>query len=274
MFRFFSVFFILLSLLLSCTTVKSIQIEEIPETKVINYEEYNKKILKALSALNLPERISKRIKEEIILDSIFVNELAVILQLDFDLWILIDKQHPINENYIPSDLVKLNNGSFMVNRNDLFLKKEAAQSLLEMASFLKTENITLTVSSAYRSYHYQANLYARYVRELGRYEADRIAARPGYSQHQLGLTVDFGSVTNSFASTREGRWLSANASRFGWSLSYPNGFENVTGYSWESWHYRYVGKEVAAFIDKYFEGIQQYALLFIHEFNLLVNSEE
>jgi D-alanyl-D-alanine carboxypeptidase len=109
-------------------------------------------------------------------------------------------------------------------------------------------------------------VYERNVKEMGQQAADRESARPGHSQHQLGLVIDFGSITDAFARTPEGIWLSANASRFGWSLSYPEGYEDVTGYRWESWHYRYVGRELAEFIDNYFNGIQQYALRFIHEF--------
>jgi len=81
----------------------------------------------------------------------------------------------------------------------------------------------------------------------------------------LGLIVDFYPVDNVFAKSAEGVWVKANASKFGWSISFPDGYEQLTGYSWESWHYRYVGRELAEFIDKYFDGIQQNALAFIHD---------
>jgi D-alanyl-D-alanine carboxypeptidase len=107
---------------------------------------------------------------------------------------------------------------------------------------------------------------------MGQEAADRESARPGHSQHQTGLVVDFGSIDDSFAATAAGRWITANASRFGWSLSYPNGYEDVTGYRWESWHYRYVGREIAAFINNYFDGIQQYALRFMYEWELYIST--
>jgi D-alanyl-D-alanine carboxypeptidase len=132
-----------------------------------------------------------------------------------------------------------------------------------MAAAAAAEGVILTVSSAYRSYAYQEEVYARNVRELGQEAADRESARPGHSQHQTGLVADFGSIDDSFAKTAAGRWILANAGRFGWSLSFPQGYEEVTGYRWESWHYRYVGRELAYFIDAYFSGIQQYALQFI-----------
>jgi D-alanyl-D-alanine carboxypeptidase len=105
-------------------------------------------------------------------------------------------------------------------------------------------------------------VYARVVAELGQEAADRESARPGRSQHQLGLVVDFGSIDDSFAATAPSRWLAANASRFGWSLSFPKGYEAVTGYRWESWHYRYVG-QATTLIDRRFGGIQQYCLEFL-----------
>jgi D-alanyl-D-alanine carboxypeptidase len=106
-------------------------------------------------------------------------------------------------------------------------------------------------------------LYNRAVQNYGQEVADRESAQPGKSQHQLGLTLDFSPISDSFAETPAAKWLVQNASRYGWSLSYPDGYEEITGYRWESWHYRYVGKELAAFIDNYFDGIQQYALQFI-----------
>jgi D-alanyl-D-alanine carboxypeptidase len=108
-------------------------------------------------------------------------------------------------------------------------------------------------------------VYARNVAELGEVEANRVSAKPGESQHQLGMIVDFGSITNDFAESKAGLWIIDNASAYGWSLSFPKGYEDVTGYDWESWHFRYVGKNVSFFIDEYFDGIQQYALQFINE---------
>jgi D-alanyl-D-alanine carboxypeptidase len=79
-------------------------------------------------------------------------------------------------------------------------------------------------------------------------------------------------ANKSFAQTAAHAWLGRNASRFGWSLSFPQGYEAVTGYRWESWHYRYVGPELSAFTDTYFDGVQQYALQFIRAWN--TNTEE
>jgi len=191
-------------------------------------------------------------------------DLLKILNGDPYLWILVDKNHPIDD-YVPSDLVVLKSVNYNTNNPGIQLRASAAASLEEMAVAAGKDGLKLAVSSAYRSRSYQANLYDRYVKTMGQEATDRVSARPGYSQHQLGLIVDFYPVDNVFAKSAEGIWVKANASKFGWSLSYPDGLESLTGYSWESWHYRYVGRELAEFINKYFDGIQQNALVFIHE---------
>ena len=198
-------------------------------------------------------------------DAGFHTDLLNCLEGDVYLWKLVDKQHPLPADYAPSDLVVLADSSYLVSRAGLMLRSAAAEALEEMAAAARAEGITLIASSAYRSFEYQAGLYDRNVREMGQEAADRESARPGTSQHQTGLALDFGSIDDSFALSAAGLWMAANASRFGWSLSYPEGYEELTGYRWESWHYRYVGKTLAAFIDNYFDGIQQYALLFLHE---------
>jgi len=213
----------------------------------------------------LPENISANLLKAAEVNPSFVSEIAAILQTDPYLWKLVDKKNDLGEFYAPGDLVELKSGSYLVNRTGLMLRKAAADSLEEMAAASKKEGVTLTASSAYRSYSYQVQVYERIVREMGKEEADRESARPGFSQHQLGLVVDFGSISDAFTGTKEEVWLTQNAWRYGWSISFPEGMEEVTGYRWESWHYRYVGKELAKFINNYFEGIQQYALQFLKE---------
>jgi D-alanyl-D-alanine carboxypeptidase len=217
-----------------------------------------------LAAAEIPPDLSRRITEAALEGPSFILDLLAAMDGDPWLWRLVDKQHPLPGAYEPEDLVELTGGSYEVNRRHL-LRRPAAEALETMAAAARAEGITLTVSSAYRSYDYQVEVYARNVRQSGREAADRESARPGHSQHQLGLVADFGDITDAFAETRAGRWIYANGSRFGWSLSFPQGYEALTGYRWESWHYRYVGPHVSYFIDTYFDGIQQYALRFLHE---------
>ena len=127
------------------------------------------------------------------------------------------------------------------------------------------DGLTLVFSTTYVSYVYQANLYARNVAELGALEGRRAGAAPGTSQHQLGTVIDFGSITDDFAETKAGRWLDRNAGRFGFSLSFPKGMEELTGYMWESWHYRYIGETAANLQREFFADIQQNLMLFLDQ---------
>ncbi|MDR1238589.1 MAG: M15 family metallopeptidase [Treponema sp.] len=225
-------------------------------------------LAQTLAAAEIPGDLSRRIVNSAVESPGFILELLACLEGDPFLYRLADKQHGLPDGYEPEDLVELKGGSYQINRQGLLLRAAAARALETMAAAARAEGVTLIVSSAYRSHEYQAEVYARNVRESGRDTADRESARPGYSQHQMGLAVDFGSIDDSFAQTPAGRWILANGSRFGWSLSFPDGYEAVTGYRWESWHYRYVGTDLAAFTDAWFGGIQQYALRFIHEWEL------
>ena len=110
----------------------------------------------------------------------------------------------------------------------------------------------LVIGSGYRSYGYQANLYSNYVANDGKEAADRYSARPGHSEHQTGLAMDIciegnsaTCVNDGFSTTAEAKWLSENAYKYGFILRYPEGKEDKTGYKYESWHFRYVGKVLA-----------------------------
>jgi D-alanyl-D-alanine carboxypeptidase len=223
------------------------------------------KVQQVLSRALLPGDLSRRILAAAVEGPGFLLDLLACLEGDPFLRRLVDKSHALPEGYEPEDLTELAGGSYNINRQGLMLRSVAAASLDRMAAAAQAEGVVLLAASAYRSYEYQVEVYARNVASDGQEEADRVSARPGYSQHQTGLALDFGPIDNSFAETRGGRWLLDNAAAFGWSLSFPDGYEAVTGYSWESWHYRYVGPELTAFINTYFDGIQQYALRFIHE---------
>jgi D-alanyl-D-alanine carboxypeptidase len=219
-----------------------------------------------LTRADLPPELVIRLEAEAAASPAFVLDLLGCLEGDPFLRRLVDKSHALPAGYEPEDLVELEaGGSYLPGRKGMLLRRAAADALGEMAAAAELQGVKLVVSSAYRSYDYQTEVYNRVVKEMGQAAADRESARPGRSQHQTGLVADFGPIDNSFAETAAGRWMADNAGRFGWSLSFPDGYEDVTGYRWESWHYRYVGRDLAAFIDSYFDGIQQYALRFIHE---------
>jgi len=174
-----------------------------------------------------------------------------------------DKGKGLPADFAPADLVVLDGTGLAVSRPGHKLRKPAFDALIVMSKAAKAEGITLLVSSAYRSYKYQKDVFARNVAEMGEKEALRVSAPPGASQHQLGTAIDFGSITDAFATTTAGIWISANAGRFGFSLSFPKGMEPVTGYMWESWHYRFIGKDAVALQNEYFGGVQHYLMLFL-----------
>ena len=229
----------------------------------LDADPYDKKLEEALLEAGIPAAMRERVRAAG--KAAFLPELEAAMTGDPFLSRLVDKRHALPDGYEPDDLVTLDNsGSYRVGRAGLRLRREAAAALERMAAAARDEGITLTASSAYRSFDYQAEVYARNVRESGQETADRESSRPGHSQHQLGLAVDFGSITDAFAETSGGRWILANGPKYGWVISFPDGYERLTGYRWESWHYRYMGLPLAAFIERWFDGIQQYALQFIH----------
>ncbi len=190
---------------------------------------------------------------------------AVLMEMKADPFLLkrVDKARALPSDYEPEDLIVLDGSGLALSRAGHRLRKPAFEALKVMSGAAAAEGLTLLVSSAFRNYEYQKNLYARNVAQMGASEASRVSAAPGTSQHQLGTAIDFGSITDDFAETKAGRWLEKNAGRFGFSLSYPKGMEELTGYVWESWHYRYVGEAAASMQIEFFAGLQQNLMLFL-----------
>lgn len=201
----------------------------------------------------------------------FLQDLHAVLQSEKDFssddlspLYLIDKKHTVSSDYVPKNLIPLKkNELFDINKNNLSLRSEAYEALKKLAEAALKDGIKLTVSSTYRSYEYQKNLFDYWVSVDGLEEAERESARPGTSQHQLGLALDFAPVDDAFDETPAGKWVYENASKYGWSLSFPQGYEHVTGYRWECWHFRYIGKTAVDFQKKWFSNIQQFMIEFL-----------
>lgn len=244
------------------------------------YAQSSKSIVKIPSAeeekfSRVFQKMSARAKEAICVTeenkTEFIKDLYAILEEektfradDKSLFFLIDKKHTASSSYAPKDLVFLKKNSlFDLNKTGMKIRPEAYSALNEMAQAALNEGIRLLVSSAYRSYSYQENLFNYWVSVDGLEEAERESSRPGTSQHQLGTAVDFGSISDDFDKTQMGQWIYKNAADYGWSLSFPKGYEDVTGYRWECWHFRYIGKNACRFQQKWFGGIQQFMLEFI-----------
>ncbi len=194
---------------------------------------------------------------------------------DLSPFYLIDKKHNVSSDYEPQNLIHLEkNELFEINKNSLSLRPEAFEALKILAAVAKKDGITLTVSSTYRSYEYQKNLFDYWVSVDGLYEAERESARPGTSQHQLGMAMDFAPVDDAFDKTPAGAWVYKNAANYGWSLSFPQNYEDVTGYRWECWHFRYIGVEACKFQKKWFGDVQQFMIEFIDAWKNYENQPE
>jgi zinc D-Ala-D-Ala carboxypeptidase len=213
-------------------------------------------------AENLPEEIRRTIVEN---PRQFLEGAEDILSLPREQVVLVDKRHPLLSDYAPEDLTDLAEYGFYLNKEGLQLREICIPDLLNMHRDASEEGLRLVISSAYRSYAYQKQVFQYHVASIGEEQARRESAEPGKSQHQLGTAVDFGSITPAFGDTPEGKWLRDNAWKYGFSLSYPEDLEELTGYIHEIWHYRWIGREAAAFEKTYFLGIQQYMLEFFTE---------
>lgn len=121
----------------------------------------------------------------------------------------------------------------------------AYNALEEMYGAAAIDGISLYTLSGFRSYDTQEAVYNNYVAGSSREEADRYSARPGYSEHQTGLAFDLNSLDESFGDTAEGIWLAENCHRFGFIIRYPKNKEHITGYMYEPWHVRYIGRDMA-----------------------------
>jgi zinc D-Ala-D-Ala carboxypeptidase len=181
------------------------------------------------------------------------------------LLVLVDKRNALDKAYEPADLTPIDGTGLHASRGGYLVRSLILPDLLAMSETARKEGISILVSSAYRSYDYQVMIYEREMKTSTREEVEKTIAPPGHSQHQLGTALDFGSITPEFADTRAGKWMTRNAWRFGFSLAYPKGQESETGYSWEPWHFRYIGKPAAEMVHAFFSGRQELFLAFYGE---------
>lgn len=155
--------------------------------------------------------------------------------------LIVNKTYSIPDNYQPQDPEEPVTTERCIN----CLEKEVMSAFQLMKSDATSLGLNIYIASGYRSYTYQDKLYNNYSAVSGTDQADTYSARPGHSEHQTGLCFDLNSVEDSFANTDEGRWVNENAYLYGFIIRYPKGKESITGYQYESWHLRYVGKELA-----------------------------
>lgn len=161
--------------------------------------------------------------------------------------VLANKRYPMPSDYAPGE------------------SAEARSAFEKLNAEAKQAGYTFNAFSTYRSYERQNELYNNYVAKDGQEAADRYSARPGFSEHQTGLAFDIGDVnnpgdyaSNRFGETEAGKWLADNAHKYGFIMRYPDGKEDITGYMYESWHFRYVGVDIATEIYNNDSTLEEY----------------
>jgi D-alanyl-D-alanine carboxypeptidase len=170
------------------------------------------------------------------------------------IWVIANKRRPLQPtDYSPGDLVAPDVPlRLTAQTEEMQVRAAVAAALEDLVAAAGKGGLDLMVSSAYRSYAYQEGLYNTYVRQQGQAVADTQSARPGHSEHQTGLAVDVEpasrecEIEECFGDLPEGKWVAANAYKYGFVVRYAKDKDHITGYIYEPWHLRYVGKPLAA----------------------------
>ncbi len=172
------------------------------------------------------------------------------------------KTYFLNEHYVPISLSQIPSEYTNLNGKNVEIHSDVLPFLEEMLSDAKDAGLSLQILSAYRSFYIQAELKASYIFTYGAGTANKFSAEQGYSEHQLGTTMDFtnptiGGVLSGFDTTPEYQWLLENAHKYGFVISYPegNGY-----YKFEPWHFRFVGIKLATKLyedNMYFYNMDQ-----------------
>jgi D-alanyl-D-alanine carboxypeptidase len=161
--------------------------------------------------------------------------------------VIVSKHFCLPAEYVPTDLVEIGNTQ---------MRTEAAAALTAMITDAYENNLVLWAQSGFRTYGLQVQLYNDYSARDGAAAADTYSARPGFSEHQTGLTMDLNTITDAFGNTREGKWVAEHAHEYGFIVRYTEENAAVTLYKYEPWHIRYIGVEAAQ--TMYDQGIASF----------------
>lgn len=220
----------------------------------IYYQFVSQKYFLSKNFFKYIEYYNENKKEEldkiVALVNVHANEPWYSIEFDTDLnqgySMIVNKFYKVNSDYVRTDLVKF-------NLKYAYAENSAAEVVVEsydkmQAKVKELYNVQLMVNSSYRSYEDQEIVYKERQKVSTKY-ADSVAARPGHSEHQTGLSIDVSSLSHhsgdSFGESEEGKWVKDNCYKYGFIIRYPEGKEDITGYDNEPWHLRYVGEEIA-----------------------------
>lgn len=215
----------------------------------LNFDK-DKKVDKDTSKKNNKKEVSTKVDNnlrdgEVIIGStskgFLITELDGVTYVDGVL--MVNKTYPLPSTYKPNKPYKEITSNYLYGAD--YIEDYVMQKYLEMSNDAKGEGINLKMTSGYRSYDVQVDLYNEYKKRDGKEAADKYSARPGHSEHQSGLCFDLNGTNENFIKTKEGKWLNDNAYKYGFVLRFPEGATNYTGYMYEGWHFRYVGESLS-----------------------------
>lgn len=179
--------------------------------------------------------------------------------------LIVNKYYHLSDDYAPKDLAEISNQYYYGENHKI--REVAYQAFIDMWNTALKEDIYLIINSSYRTFEEQKNVYDDYKNSNGTTYADSIAARPGYSEHQTGLALDIFSkentTTSNFKDSKAHVWLTNNAHKYGFIERYKKEFEDITGFSEEAWHWRYVGVEAATYIHDNNITLEEYYAYFV-----------
>ena len=200
---------------------------------------------------------------ELDLDKDVYTDYNVITNFSFDM--LVNKHNQLSKDFEPKDLVKVDN-NYSVS-DDNYGNRTMLENFYKMADELNKElDLNIYIRSAYRTYESQEEVYEQYLKAYGEKYVKEYVAYPGFSEHQTGLSVDIkASSSNTFANTKEAKWVKENAYKYGFIERYTKKLENITGYQSELWHYRYVGVEIATYIKEHNISFDEYYVKFLNK---------
>ena len=210
-----------------------------------------------------PAPIEETQEEDAKADESFLTD-ELINDIDSGYLVLVNKSNEIDKSKMPDDLVGIKYYAADRSAEGRRMRAAAADAFHRLAEEAKKRDMTIVITTAYRSYEFQSRLYNYYVAADGQEEADKYSAQPGKSEHQTGLAADISSpsvnykLTLDFAESEEGKWLAENAHLFGFIIRYPEGKEELTGYRYEPWHIRYVGLPAAEYMHEHNCTLEEY----------------
>ena len=193
------------------------------------------------------------------LDKKFYEDVTTTNKFSIDM--LVNKYHGVSEDFIPDNLVDVPSEY----GKDQKLNEETLKAFIKMSEDCKAAtNYKLLVRSGYRDFLDQEKTYNTYLKTYGKTYAENYVTHPGYSEHHTGLAIDIkAESTDVFANSKESKWAYENAYKYGFILRYKKEFENITGIKYETWHFRYVGEEIAKYLHENEMTYEEYYVRFI-----------